>query len=95
MEGHKSSHSSSLRRSSGYQAHIWPQPFVVGGREKREAEQLLFQIYSENSHDANDLLYCLPTNVYSKSKVNVGKMRLFPLGTLTKIKDGKKAAILI
>ena len=70
-------------------------PLLLEAEKKSEAEHLLFQIYSENSHDANDLLYCLPTNVYSKSKVNVGKMRLFPLGTLTKIKDGKKAAILI
>ena len=64
-------------------------------QKKAEAEQLLFSIYQEHSHDATAFHYCLPMNLYSKDKFAAGKLKLYPLGSLNKVKDSKKANLLV
>ena len=70
-------------------------PLLMEAQKKAEAEQLLFSIYQEHSHDATAFHYCLPMNLYSKDKFAAGKLKLYPLGSLNKVKDSKKANLLV
>lgn len=60
-------------------------------KTKLTAEFLLYEKYMEfTKEDLSNLHFALPTNLYSNAKFGVGKLKLIPLGSLTKIRDSSK-----
>ena len=65
-------------------------------RRKAEEEHMLYQKYEEMcTDDLQKLDFTIPADVYAKAKFGQWKLKMLPLGNLSKVKDKSKASILV
>ena len=71
-------------------------PVITEYKNKVAAESMLYDKYMQHcKEDLTKFNFAMPSQLYANAKFAVGKLKLLPLGTLTKVKDISKANILV